>query len=61
MVYANFVNDGLEKGKTYRFKSRSKNGIDFSEFSDKSYIAFGVPNTPAKPTKVYSTKSSIRV
>lgn len=40
--------DGLVIGKTYRFKTRSKNGIDYSDFSDEAYIAFGgVPNTPA--------------
>ena len=56
------TNDALVIGKTYRFKTRSKNGIDYSEYSDESYIAFGgVPNTPDIPNKVYSTKSSIRV
>jgi hypothetical protein len=38
--------DGLVNGKTYRFISRSKNPINFSEFSAYGYIAFGdVPST----------------
>lgn len=37
--------DGLDPGKTYRFTTRAKNLIGYSEFSVEAYIAFGdVPN-----------------
>ena len=54
--------DGLDPGKTYRFKTRASNVIGFSAFSVEAYIAFGnVPNKPAAPTRVTSTKTSITV
>lgn len=38
------------------------NGIDYSEFSEEAYIAYGdVPNTPAAPTLISSSRNSIRV
>jgi hypothetical protein len=54
--------DGLVLGRTYRFRSRSQNGIGLSDFSDIAYIAYGdVPPTPAAPLLVYSTQTSISV
>ena len=54
--------DLLTIGKVYRFKTRSKNGIDYSEFSDEAFIAYGdVPNTPLAPVLVKSDRTSIMV
>jgi hypothetical protein len=54
--------DFLILGRTYRFKTRSKNVIGFSDFSEESYIAYGdVPNTPTAPTLDSSTRTSISV
>ena len=56
------ANDGLEPGKTYRFKTRAKNLIGYSDYSVEAYIAFGnVPNKPDPPTRVASTTNSITV
>jgi hypothetical protein len=49
-------------GRTYRFETRSRNLIGYSDFSEESYIAYGdVPSTPASPTLVSSTTTSISV
>jgi len=54
--------DGLVIGKKYRFISRSRNIIGFSNFSTESYIAFGdVPFAPAAPTRITSTETAIEV
>lgn len=59
---ATAATDGLEAGKTYRFYSRAQNIIGWSTDSYESYIAFGdVPNIPNAPTRVYSTKTAIKV
>ena len=56
------VNDGLEPGKTYRFKTRAKNLIGYSQYSVEAYIAFGnVPNKPDSPIRLASTTTSITV
>ena len=56
------ADDSLEPGKTYRFKTRAKNLIGYSEFSVEAYIAFGnVPNRPDAPTRIASTTTSITV
>jgi hypothetical protein len=53
---------GLTVGSTYRFKTRSKNIINFSEYSEDAYIAFGnVPNTPLAPTRTKSIETAITV
>lgn len=60
LTYGATTADGLVIGKTYRFKTRALNGINWSEFSEESYIAFGdVPNTPSQPTLVLSQRNSI--
>ena len=60
--YATALTDGLVLGKTYRFQTRSKNGIGYSDFSDEGYIAFAnVPNTPSAPILTNSTQTSISV
>ena len=42
--------DGLVRGKTYRFITRTVNQIGASEFSIYAYIAFGdVPDIPGSP------------
>jgi len=63
MVYvATQAQDGLENGKTYRFISRSKNQIGFSQFSQYGYIAFGdVPSVMASPKIIASTETSLSV
>ena len=59
---ASTASDGLQPGKTYRFKSRAKNVIGYSPFSVEAYIAFGdVPNKPDAPTRVTSSLTSITV
>jgi hypothetical protein len=61
LVYqATELNDLLEKGKTYRFVSRSKNLVGYSQDSIYSYIAFGhVPDSPGSPERLFSTETSI--
>jgi hypothetical protein len=63
MIYkATELEDGLVKGKTYRFKSRTRNDIGYSEFSIFAYIAFGnVPEMPGSANRVFSTESQISV
>ena len=52
--------DGLIRGRSYRFKTRSINSIGFSGFSDIGYIAYGdVPAATTKPVLVISTENSI--
>ncbi len=54
--------DNLVRGRSYRFKTRAKNQIGYSDFSDIGYIAYGdVPDAPPKPTLVTSTMTSISV
>ena len=54
--------DGLVNGKTYRFISRSRNPINFSEFSAYGYIAFGdVPSTMSRPQITASSETSLSV
>lgn len=63
LIYgATNAQDGIVIGKTYRFRTRSRNLIGYSEYSEEGYIAFGdVPSTPLAPTKVKSTYTSISV
>jgi len=63
LVYgATNANDGIVLGKVYRFKTLAINSVGNSDFSDEAYIAFGdVPNTPAAPTLVSSSKTTITV
>ena len=59
---ASEATDGLLPGYTYRFKTRAKNLIGYSEFSVDAYIAFGnVPNKPDPPARLSSTTTSITV
>lgn len=54
------IADSLTLSATYRFISRAKNVIGYSEFSAEAFIAFGsTPNTPDAPTMVTSTRTSI--
>lgn len=54
--------DGLLPGKTYRFKTRSRNAIGDSDYSLEAYIAFGdVPGAPGQPQRVSSTRTSLTV
>ena len=58
--YTTVSADGLTLGATYRFISRAKNTIGYSEFSSESFVAFGnTPNIPDPPTMVTSSRTSI--
>lgn len=63
MVYlATSQVDGLVDGKTYRFISRSKNPVGYSDYSSYGYIAFGdVPTPMARPLITASTETSLSV
>jgi hypothetical protein len=52
----------MENGKTYRFISRAKNPIGYSDFSAYGYIAFGdVPSPMARPLITASSETSLSV
>ena len=56
------VEEGLESGKIYRFKQRSRNGVGYSAWSLESYVAFGdVAGAPGQPSRVSSSRTSITV
>lgn len=63
LIYqATQIKDGLLPGRTYRFISRTRNSVGYSEFSIYSYIAFGdVPTPPGIPVRILSTENSIKV
>lgn len=61
-AYSVTAADGLSSGVIYRFISRAKNLIGYSEFSVEAFIAFGdTPHKPAAPTRLVSTATSITV
>jgi hypothetical protein len=44
------ADDGVVSGKIYRFKSRARNNVGYSDYSLISYIAFGdVSPAPGQP------------
>jgi hypothetical protein len=56
------VKDSLVVGRTYRFISRCRNLIGYSEFSTHGYIAYGgVPTPPPAPVRVFATETTISV
>ena len=48
MTYSLSSTDGITSGTTYSFKFRSKNIVDYSDFSEELRIAVASP--PAKPS-----------
>jgi len=58
------ADDGLVSGSTYTFKTRSKNLLGYSDFSQEVRIAVASPPAkPITPVKIYaeSGKTSITV
>ncbi len=52
----------MTSGLSYRFKSRSKNIIGYSEYSDTSRMALGpLPSTPNAPTRTLTDNSATSI
>jgi len=54
------VMEGIERGRYYRFRYRVMNVVGYSAYSEVAYIqAVDVPETPARPTFVSATDTTI--